>query len=231
MPPAAESDPPPAPTELGMALGSESTPPAVRLGPPGPIRRESASVPPDGSTKEPPFATVPNKPAPKTAEDRQPDKDAQAAIDLPGFAEAVTGVASGIKPFPDGVTLLAERGYKAVLHVHSPGEDTTAARKVYERKGLRYLTLEASPTRLSKDVYEKFVGYVKDTANHPLYVFDKDASVVGGLWYLYYRVELKENDEKARAEAQRLGLSFDVDRPDHKDMLIAVQKLLDAMRP
>ena len=231
-PPPTNSEPPPTSTELGMAPGAESTPPGVRLGPPGPIRRESASVSPEGTTKEPPLAAVPNKPEPpRVAEGRERDKDAQAAIDLPGFAEAVPGVASGIKPFPDGVTLLAEKGYKAVLHVHAPGEDTTAARKVYERKGLRYLTLEASAKGLTRDVYEKFVGHVKDAGNQPLYVFDKDGAVVGGLWYLYYRVEMKEADEKARTEAQRLGLSFDADRADHREMLLAVQKLLDAMRP
>src|SRR5262249_53438891 len=49
-PPASLDRPVPAPpgeggpTELGMAPGAEAAPPGVRLGPPEPIRRESASV-------------------------------------------------------------------------------------------------------------------------------------------------------------------------------------------
>src|SRR5262249_8853989 len=160
-------------------------------------------------TKEPPLANVPGEAPPRAAEKSEPDKEAQAAIDLPGFAIAVPSVASGLKPFPDGVTLLAEKGYKTVLHLHGPAEkDLSAARKVYERRAIRYLSLEVSPARLTKDIYDRFVAYVKDPANHPLYVFDKEGAAAGALWYLYNRLELGQSDEKARAEAQRLGLSF-----------------------
>jgi hypothetical protein len=241
-PPASIDRPVPAPpgevnpaggsADSGMASAPESTPPSVRLGPPGPIRRESASLPAEDATKEPPLANVPGKSPPRGAEGRDADKEAQAAIDLPGFAEAVPGVASGLKPFPDGVTLLAEKGYKTVLHLHARGEDTTAARLLFERKGLRYLSLEVSPARLTKEAYQRFVGYVKDTTIQPLFVFDKDGSLAGGLWYLYFRVELRQSDETARAEAQRLKLEFGTNAPDsHKAMWLAVQNLRDALKP
>jgi hypothetical protein len=218
--------PPPAALERPVPdLGSSAPPPGetpsdVQLGPPGPIRRDALSAPPDRSTKEPPVASVPGKEA---------DRDLPQAIDLPGFAIAAPGVATGLKPFPDGIAWLAEKGYKATLHLRAPGEDVAATKRLFEAKGLKYLSLEGSPARLTKEVYEQFVKAVRDAENQPLFVWDKDGSVAGGLWYLYYRVAQGETDEKARAEATRLGLRLDDD--EHKTMFLAAQKLLEKIRP
>jgi hypothetical protein len=197
----------------------------VRLLPPGP-RRDSARVPLD-STKEPPVASVPEKPAPKVDESR----DTPAPIDIPGYALARPNVATGLRPFPDGIDWLRARGYKVVLHLRAPGEDNTAAQRQFDKKGLRYESLELSPARLSKELYEKFVSLVNDTNNHPLFVYDKDGSVTGGLWYLYFRVHLKQSDEKARAEAERVGLRFSDDDVENKTMWLAVQTLLKKLLP
>jgi hypothetical protein len=229
--PAPESRPPAA--EIGGPIptpppdtGSPRAegPPAVRLLPPGP-RRESARVPPE-STKEPPVASVPEKPVPKVDEDRE----TPAPIDIPGFALARPNVSTGLKPFPDGIDWLKARGYKVVLHLRAPGENNMAAQREFEKRGLRYTSLEVSPARLSKELYESFRNAVTDTKNHPLFVYDKDGSATGGLWYLYFRVQLKQSDEKARAEAERLGLRFD-DDVEHKTMWLAVQALLKKLLP
>jgi hypothetical protein len=224
-PPAAElGSPVPAPPDgaAPRAVG----PPTVRLLPPGP-RRESARIPPD-STKEPPIASVPEKPAPKVDEERE--RETPAPIDIPGFALARPNVATGLRPFPDGIDWLKARGYKVVLHLRAPGEDNAAAQREFDKRGLRYTSLEVSPARLSKELYEDFVSRVTDTKNHPLFVYDKDGSSAGGLWYLYFRVHQKQSDEKARAEAERLGLRFD-DDVEHKTMWLAAQTLLKKLLP
>jgi protein tyrosine phosphatase (PTP) superfamily phosphohydrolase (DUF442 family) len=209
-------------------------PPEVKLGPPSPIRRAEARTPADSGapvdgTKEPPVANVPNKDEPGAKRPEADSKDLPQPIDLPGFAIAAPGVATGIKPFPDGIAWLAEKGYKTVLHLRAPGEDTAATRRLFEAKGLKYVTLEGSPARLSKELYDSFVKQVKDADSHPLFVWDKDGSVSGGLWYLYNRIEKNETDEKSRAEAQRLGLRFD-DDVEHKTMVLAVQQLLATLK-
>ncbi len=193
----------------------EAAVPSVKLGPPSPIHRAEAREPSD-STKEPPIARVPN------------DTEMPQAIDLPGFAIAITGVANGIKPFPDGINWLAERGYKAALHLRGSNENNVASRRMFEKKGLKYLTLELDAYSLTKEVYESFVKQVNATENHPLFVFDRDGSLAGALWYLYFRVEKQESDEKARAEAQRLGLRFDDE--EHRPMVLAAQRLLAELR-
>jgi protein tyrosine phosphatase (PTP) superfamily phosphohydrolase (DUF442 family) len=153
------------------------------------------------------------------------DRETPAPIDIPGYVVARPNVATGLRPFPEGIDWLKARGFKAVLHLRAPGEDDTAARRQFEKKGLRYLSLEVSPKTLTREVYESFDKQVTDTANHPLYVYDKDGSVAGGLWYLHFRLRLKQSDEKARSEAQRVGLRIDEDA-EHKAMWLAAQKLL-----
>jgi hypothetical protein len=199
--------------------------PPARLDPPVPLRRDAGRAPLP-NPKEPPVASVPGKPAPNVDEER----DNPLPIDLPGFAIARPGVASGLRPFPDGLAWLKKQGYRTVLHLRQPGEDNAASKRLVEGKGLKYLSLEASPARLSKELYEQFVKLVDDKGNHPLFVYDRDGSSAGGLWYLYFRVQLKYADDKARAEAKRLGLRFDDDDPEHDTMVLAVQNLLKTLK-
>jgi hypothetical protein len=217
----------PAPAEIGTPVPPAPLPNGPNPPPADPVpERRDAGRAPSQNAKEPPVASVPNKPAPSVDEHREtPDP-----IDIPSYTLAVPNVASGLKPFPDGIDWLKQRGFKTVLHLRQPGEDDTAVRRLFEKKGFRFISLEASPARLTKELYEQFTRQVTDTANHPLYVFDKDRSVASGLWYLYFRVHLKQSDEKARAEAQRLGLRFDEDT-EHKAMWLAVQTLLKKLEP
>lgn len=232
------SSPPPA----GDPPSTSEKPADVQLGPPGPTRREALSIQPPKERSEPPLA-VPEKPAPDTVESREttpkpaPETkegrdpvDNPQPIDLPGYAIARPGVASGLRPFPDGISWLKDRGYVTVLHLKAPGEDNTAARRQFEKKGLNYLSLETSPARLTKETYEQFNRIVTDTKLQPLFVYDKDGSVAGGLWYLHFRVNGMLTTEKARAEAQRLGLRFD-DDAEHQAMWLAVQNLQKTLAP
>ena len=222
-PPAETVPPPPATIERPMPTTPEATPPSVQLGVPVPRRTESARAPTDAS-KEPP-AALPSKP-PKVEEDREPPQP----TDVPGYILARPNVATGLKPFPDGISWLRDRGYKAVLHLRATGEDNAAARRQFERKGLKYLSLEVSSTTLTKAVYEQFVADVVATANHPLYVYDQNGSTVSALWYLYFRVKMDLDDEKALAEIKRIGLKLD-DDDDHKKAWLAAQALLATLKP
>jgi protein tyrosine phosphatase (PTP) superfamily phosphohydrolase (DUF442 family) len=139
-------------------------------------------------------------------------------------------VASGQQPFPDGATWLKEHGYKTVLHIRGPNETDNAAKQLFEKRGLIYLSLEVSPQTLTKDVVERFNQIVGDEKNRPLFVFDKNSSLAGGMWYLHFRTAMDMSDEKARAESSRLGFRQDLD-DNHRDMWIAVQNYLKNQNP
>ncbi len=223
VPPPAGASSPPAPAAIS---------PGVSLGAPEPVEPlPSESRPPQESTR--PY--TPQTPEPPKAPVMPPAQDEGTAspalpVDIPQFAVAKQDVASGQEPFADGVTWLKAHGYRTVLHIRTPGEDDQAARRRFEESGLRYLSLEVSPRTLSKEVVDKFNRLIANPDNLPLFVYDKDSSLTGGLWYLHFRLVDKETDERARDDAGRLGFREDQNGP-HKEMWIAVQSYLSNMKP
>jgi protein tyrosine phosphatase (PTP) superfamily phosphohydrolase (DUF442 family) len=204
------------PASVPSTAGAQDA--TVRLAPP------ELSTPGPAQSAEPPQAPpAPVTPPLAPSERREPTS--AAPIDIPQFAVVRDMVATGLQPFPDGVAWLKAHGYKTVLHIRPAGSDDAAARRQFEKNGLTYLSLEGDPRTLKKQSVDEFNRIVGDKSLLPLFVYDKDASVAGGLWYLHFRLVEGWTDEKARAEATRLGFHQDED-DNHRTMWIAVQKLL-----
>jgi protein tyrosine phosphatase (PTP) superfamily phosphohydrolase (DUF442 family) len=211
-------------------------PPSVRLAPPEALAQDQPrpQLPDDGSRFErsqpvnPPPASIPNGSAPLVKNDGEATP--RLPVDIPQFVLAKPRLASGLQPFPDGVTWLQSAGYRTVLQIRTPGESDTAAQRVFEKRGLRYLSLEVGPRNLTKEVVNQFNKIVTDEGNLPLFVFDRDSSLAGALWYLHFRTAEGLSHEKALAEAGRLGF-----RPDQDDnartMWVAVQNYLRNLNP
>ena len=198
-------------------------PSGVRLQAPETVpeeRRDSARQAPS-DTREPPLKT----PAPSVKEEQKPDTP---PLDLPGYAIARAKVYNGQQPFRDGIKWLKEHGFRAVLHVRAPDEDDAAARRMFEKEGLRYESIEVSPRTLNRDLIERFNKLVTDDARLPLFVYDKDGALTGVLWYLYYRIAVNMDDARAREEAARLG--FKPESEDQRTLVLAAQKLLEEMK-
>jgi protein tyrosine phosphatase (PTP) superfamily phosphohydrolase (DUF442 family) len=124
----------------------------------------------------------------------------------------------------DGLDWLANHGYKTALYIRQPGQDDSSDRKMFEARGLRYVSLEVSPQTLSREIVDQFNHLVTDAGNQPLFVYDRDGTVAGGLWYLYFRTAEGASDEDARAQAARLGLKPDSE--EGRPMWLAVQNYL-----
>jgi hypothetical protein len=206
-PPQTDFRPAPQADHAWKPLTTNEPPPQVRLSPP--VVGESQSPrDPAGSPRDP-------------AGEKNP-----LPVDVPQFAIARKQVASGQKPFPEGIDWLRDKGYRTVLFLRSPGEDDSAARRLFTAKGFRYLSLEVSPLNLNRDLVDEFNRQVKDPANLPLYVYDRDSSLAGGMWYLHFRISEGYDGDKAAIEAGRLGLNIDADGGPHRDMWLAIQKFL-----
>jgi hypothetical protein len=173
------------------------------------------------------------EPAPKAAEERGSvpgageEKQATPSlpVGIPNFAAVTDRIASGLRPLLEGLDWLRDQRYRTVVHVKLPGEDDVADRREVEKRGLKYVSLDASPTTLTPAVLEQFNRLVGDAAGYPLFVYDKDGMLAGGLWYLHFRTVDRITDEAARTKANRLGLK-DETLGDHKAMWLAIQKLL-----
>ncbi|HZY90500.1 MAG TPA: hypothetical protein VFE78_37100 [Gemmataceae bacterium] len=210
--------PPGQPDASGLAQAG------VRLSAPEPL---SAGQPPESAnlykppqTREPPTASVPPRPEPP----------ASASLDVPGFVVVKPRVANGQKPFPDGIAWLASQGYRTVLHLRRPGDDDGADRRLFEKRGLRFVSLEVSPARLTRETVDAFNRLVSDPNNQPLFVYDREGALAGGLWYLYFRTAERADDQKARAEAARVGFNEEQDA-GHRTMWVAVQAYLKDQNP
>jgi protein tyrosine phosphatase (PTP) superfamily phosphohydrolase (DUF442 family) len=179
----------------------------------------------DGS-RVPEMPKVPEKPRVRDERDLSP----AFPVGIPQFAIAKEGVASGLRPSIEGLDWLKDNGYRTVLQVRRPGEDDAADRKQVSKRGLKYVSLEVSPETLSRQMVADFSKVVEDTGGRPLFVYDKDGMLAGGLWYLYFRTVEKDSDETARVKAARLGLS-EAAEGDHKTMWLAIQKYLSEQKP
>jgi hypothetical protein len=72
---------------------------------------------------------------------------------------------------------------------------------------------------------EAFNQIVADANTYPLFVYDKDGTLAGALWYLHFRTAPGESDTAARARAARLGLKEDAGA-EQRAMWAAIQKFL-----
>jgi hypothetical protein len=188
----------------------------------------------NGVRLEPPVPSEPEKSGklmPKIAgpSDQTKKQEPEAAptlpVGIPQFHVAREQVAGGLKPSIDGLSWLHDAGYRTVLYIRKPGEDDAADRKQVEKRGLRYLSLELSPKTLTQAVLDEFSKIVGEAKNAPLFVYDTEGVLAGGLWYLYFRTVEKDSDEAARLKAGRLGLKEDAEG-EGKAMWAAIQKLM-----
>ncbi|HMF13150.1 MAG TPA: hypothetical protein VKE94_12620, partial [Gemmataceae bacterium] len=174
--PAAPAAPAPAPEIRSYAPPGDANPPANWRPAPeanGRLVPESSQPQPGQSrTQEPPPPALP--------------------VGIPQFAE-VKGkkkVATGLRPTHlEGLDWLKDNGYRMALYVRAPGDSDDADRKQFEDKcGMKFASLVVSPDALTLDVVDQFNAIVSDPANRPLFVYDKNGSLAGALWYLHFRM-------------------------------------------
>jgi protein tyrosine phosphatase (PTP) superfamily phosphohydrolase (DUF442 family) len=207
---------PPPPAPPGPRAAVQEIRPEARLFPP---------EPPPGSGSEPVRPAVGETRQPAAESDR---RTPSLPVGIPQFSGAKDRVSSGLKPLLDGLDWLQASGYRTVLHILMPGGDDSADRREVEKRGMNYIVLEVSPQTLSADVVEQFNRIIADTANRPLFVYDKDGGLAGGLWYLHLRTIDKLTDAEARAQATRLGLK-ETGSDEHRAMWLAIQKYLSTL--
>jgi protein tyrosine phosphatase (PTP) superfamily phosphohydrolase (DUF442 family) len=151
-------------------------------------------------------------------------------VGIPQFAMAKDRVAVGLKPLLDGLDWLQGNGYRAVLHLRAPGQDDAADRREVEKRGLKYVSLELAPQTLTRNGLDEFSRLVAEPTLQPLFVYDRDGRLAGGVWYLHFRLADKAGDELARSKASRLGLREETD-PEQRALWLAIHKLLSDASP
>lgn len=222
VPPAQSVTPPPPAPPAGSnethGYGPATPPPSAAITGPATPAPQPPSV-----RLTPPDATPPGQPSGSEAAALTP----ALPVAIPQFASVLERVASGLRPLPGGFDWLAANGFRTVLHIRKPGEDDAADRTQVEKLGVKFLSLEVSPQTLSKTTVDEFNRLVGDSSVQPLFIYDGDGVLAGGLWYLHFRTVLQMTDDAARAKAIPLGLK-DTTAGEPGTMWVAIQKFLSA---
>jgi protein tyrosine phosphatase (PTP) superfamily phosphohydrolase (DUF442 family) len=179
-----------------------------------------------------PSAPIPSVSPPPVAKIPAPEKDKDRGVSsLPvGIAHFTElkpdSISTGFRPHPtDGIPWLQDKGYRCIIYLRAPDVSDVNDRRLIERYGLKYHSLEVAPDSLSRELVARLSDIISETGNTPLFVYDKDGTCTGALFYLYLRLYDKMSDEQARVRAAQLGLKDD-ETQDNKAWWTAIQKVL-----
>ena len=196
---------------------------------PNPGVRLYQPAPAEGSPETPipsPMPKGPVMPPPATELFPPPPSNTNPAFSsgIADFAEVKEGISAGLKPNLPGLEWLKAKGYKTVLRLRKPTEEDTDQATV-ERQGLKYLSIAVSPETLNQDLIDSFNKIVGDATNQSLFVYDRDGSLAGSMWYLYFRTSESLKDDEALLRARKYGLRENASA-DQTALWLAVQKYL-----
>jgi hypothetical protein len=182
---------------------------------------QSAEPPRETVRLSPPETRAPLSPPP------QPAIQGTMPVGIPQFAMVSETASAGLRPMVEGLEWLHANHYAAVLYIKRPGQDDSSDRQQVERFGMSYLSLDVSAETLSPAIVDEFNRLVRAQPLQPLFVYDADGTVAGGLWYLYFRMVDRADDASARARAHRLGLRENAEGPG-RAMWLAIEKFLSS---
>jgi len=100
-------------------------------------------------------------------------------------------------------------GFKAIINLRTAGEqganlEQNAARA--KELGLKYISIPFSPQQPDPKAVDTFLGEIANKSNQPVFVHCGSANRVGGMWMIKRVLQDKWAIDKARAEAEAIGL-------------------------
>ncbi len=181
--------------------------------------------------KEPPLGNSDKKYYPAPSDNNVPSvpklPGASATAAIPQFALVKPKVAAGLRPADgEGFDWLKANGYRTVVSIRLPGQQD-GAREQAEKRGLKYVAVEIAPQQLTRESVEEFFRLMRDPQEQPVFVFDRDSALAGGLWYLWFRLSEELPDDVARIRARALGLREERDGL-HREMWQAAQRYVES---
>ena len=199
-----------------------SEPPLAPLNPFGKSDKPSDPMPSD------PRLLPPGLLDPQTSAKNPLPGDPAASPAFPvidSFSGVMDQVSTGFKPADtEGLDWLQTNKYKTIIHLRRPGSPHTADKEQIEKRGMKYLTFEVSAESLTPSLVAEFSRAVGSRSDRPLFVYDKDGTLVGAMWYVYFRTVDKLSDADAKKRAIDFGLKA-AETGDHSALWKAAQKV------
>jgi len=151
-------------------------------------------------------------------------------IGIANFAQVKEGVSYGFRPDLDGLDWLQINKTKTIVFLRSGKEDDSSDRRQVEKRGMSYKSFVVDPETINATLVAEFNQLVNDAGGRPIFVYDRDGTRAGAMWYLYFRTSEMYTDDEARVRAGRLGLK-EKGTLEQAALWTAVQKYLAERNP
>ena len=133
--------------------------------------------------------------------------------DLPGIrnysrVDATVGCGGAVDPA--AMAGLKKEGYVSVINLRLPteeGADVEGGRAAAKAAGLKYIHLPFNAAMPDSKVVDSFLAAVADTTNQPIFIHCASANRVGAVWMIKRALRDGWPIDRARAEAEAIGLS------------------------
>jgi uncharacterized protein (TIGR01244 family) len=108
------------------------------------------------------------------------------------------------------MTALRKEGFVSVINLRQAdeqGANVPASRAAAEAAGLKYIHLPFNAASPDAKVVESFLAAIADKSNQPAFIHCGSANRVGAVWMIKRALQDGWPVEKARAEAEAIGLA------------------------
>ncbi len=132
--------------------------------------------------------------------------------DMPGvvnYSRVDATVGCGGATSPAAMADLKKEGYVSVINLRlesEPGADVAASRAAAQAAGLKYIHLPFNAAAPDPKVVDSFLAAVADKRNQPVFIHCGSANRVGGVWMIKRVLQDHWAADKARTEAEAIGL-------------------------
>ena len=126
------------------------------------------------------------------------------------FSRVDATVGCGGATDASAMTTLKGEGFVSVINLrlaNEPGADVDAGRAAAQAAGLKYIHLPFNAAMPDAAVVDKFLATVADKSNQPVFIHCGSASRVGGVWMIKRVLQDGWPMDRARTEADAIGLN------------------------
>jgi uncharacterized protein (TIGR01244 family) len=138
----------------------------------------------------------------------QVTKSEMAGVRNYSRVDATVGCGGAVDPA--AMAGLKKEGYASVINLRQasePGADIDAGRAAAQAAGLKYIHLPFNVAAPDSKVVDAFLAAVADKTNQPVFIHCGSANRVGGVWMIKRVLQDKWALDRARTEAEAIGLS------------------------
>lgn len=136
------------------------------------------------------------------------DKPVPREVAIPKYLEVSPSVGTGGQPTDEGLRLLSQKGYKAIINLRTPteGVDLAAEEKKAREIGLQYFNIPVVTSEPKEEQAWEFLELMEELKDQRVFVHCAAANRVGGFMMIQRALKEGMAPDIAEEEANRIGL-------------------------